>query len=212
MTTGTGEALRVALLYHQYDPSRLDGPGAHVRDLALCLRDAGHEPWIISSHRSRKQRSIENGIPMVCVRQLPEALLRARGFTGPLTPVIPAFWSLTRGRFDLSHAFSAPDMLPALLARRLWSRPAVFTCSEILDRSRLADTRLRLAMLAKATEDADALIASSQQARDSIWHWLALNAPVVAARDCAEHERIYRLTLARSQVSERATPQETRES
>jgi Glycosyltransferase Family 4 len=165
-------ALRVALVAH--------GGGAPARDLEATLRAAGHEAALIAP------------APVGAV----EAALRFRGFTGPLTHVPRAFVALAQGGFDVAHAFSAPDALAAHLFRRRAGRPAVFTCAEVLDRSSVADRRLRLRLLAAAVEDSDAVLAASEAAQEALWRWMAVEAPVVAASDAAGHERVYRALLA----------------
>jgi hypothetical protein len=126
-----------------------------------------------------------------------ERLLARRGFTPGLTRVPAAVAALVRGDFDVVHAFTAPDATAALLARRRSGRPVVFTCTEVLDRDRVADRRLRLATLQRAVEECDALLAADDAVRAGLERWFALSPPVLAPRDAAAHERLYRDLLAR---------------
>jgi hypothetical protein len=167
--------MRIALLHD-------DSTGArHACELADALRDAGHDPHVLSAHPAGPA----------------EALLRRRGFAGSLTPVPSGVVALLRGGFDVAQAFSPADALTALTWRRLVGRPAVFTCTEPLDRERLADRRLRLWLLQRAVRDTDALIAATAEARAALARWLALDAPVIESRDAAGYERLYRELLAR---------------
>jgi hypothetical protein len=118
--------------------------------------------------------------------------LRARGFTGPLTHIPWTVGALCRGGYDIAHALSVPDAQAALLWRRLSGRPVVFECAEVIDRDRLADSRLRLALLSAAVEKTDAVVAPTTEARDALRRWLAVDAPVIEPRDAAEHTRLYR--------------------
>ena len=164
--------MRVALLHGGGD----EAAAAQARRLGDALRAAGHEPVAVRAPALR---------PL-------DAALRARGFTGPLTPVAPALASLVAGRFDAAHAFSVPDALAALMWRRARGGRVVFTCVETLDRSSVADRRLRLALLRRALAEPDAILAGSEPARAALWTWMAVEVPVLAADDAAGHVRLYR--------------------
>jgi len=164
----TARPLRVALLDHGHDHL--------VAELAGALRDAGHRPSVLS----------------VPPWRVPEALLRKRGFTGPLTPLPVTLAALSRGGYDVAHAFSAPDAAAALAWRRLVRRPVVFTCPEVLGREHVADRRLRLELLSRAVGDSDAVTAPSSASRDALWRWLAVDATLLEPSDAAGHERLYR--------------------
>ena len=163
--------LRVALLDHR--------GGEHARELAAALHDVGLETRLIAPP------------PVAPV----EALLRKRGFTDPLSVVPRTFADLRRGAYDLAHAFTALDAVAALGWRRLSSRPLVFTCTETLDRASVADARLRLWSLERATEESDALLAASEPVQAAIARWLALDVPAVDPRDATSHDRLYRQLL-----------------
>jgi hypothetical protein len=167
--------MRIALLHHG------SAGGRHARELAEALRSAGHDPHVLSARPAGPA----------------EALLRRRGFAGSLTAVPSGVVALFRGRFDVAHAFSASDALTALTWRRLVGRPAVFTCTEPLDRDRLADRRLTLWLLQRAVDDTDALVAATEESRAALARWLALDVPVIESRDAAGYERLYRELLVR---------------
>jgi hypothetical protein len=136
----------------------------------------------------------ERGHPATAVRAraLPgEGWLRRRGFTGPLTPVPLQTVALLRGDYGLVHAFSATDALAARLWRRASGGPVVVTVLEVLDRGRLADTRLRLPLLQAAVEQSDVVLAASGEVRDALRRWLAVDARVVDPVDAAAHARVY---------------------
>jgi hypothetical protein len=155
--------------------------GRDARELGEALRDAGHDARVPNARPAGPA----------------EALLRARGFAGSLTPVPAGVVALLRGGFDLAQAFSTADALTALTWRRLVGRPVVFTCTEPLQRERLADRRLRLWLLERAVRDTDALIAATEESRAALARWLALDAPVIESRDAAGYEHLYRELLAR---------------
>lgn len=170
-------ALRIALLDHT--------EGTYSRELELALRAAGHAPRLLG----------QRAVPPV------EALLRRRGFTPAVSHVPRTVLELLRGDFDLAHAFSAPDAAAALAWRRVSGRPAVYTCTETLDRETLADGRLRLWALAQAIEDADAVAAASDEVRTAVERWFACSPTVIAAGDAAAYEGLYRARPQKTGVS-----------
>jgi hypothetical protein len=149
---------------------------AAADELGRALRAAGHEALLLDR---------DGGAA--------EALLRRRGFTDALTALPLGAAALARGGFDVAHAFSPPDAAAALLRRRA---PVVFTCVETLGRDRLADRRLRLALLRRAVEESDALVAPGEPAAAALARWLAVDARVLAPDDAEGHLHLYRDLLA----------------
>jgi Glycosyltransferase Family 4 len=149
--------------------------GTEAETLHAALRGAGRESALVRP-------------PAVAVV---EALLRHRGFTGPLTPVPAAVRALAAGTFDVVHGFSAPDMLAARAWRRRTGGPVVFTCVERLDRGTVADRRLRLRLLRAALDDSDAVVASTPAVAAALWRWTAIEAAVVAPGDAEGYARVY---------------------
>ena len=174
MTREDRAPLRVALLHHAPAP-------ACVGDLERALRAAGHAPQVVAA------RTVAPA----------ELLLRARGFTRPLSHLPAAGVALARGRFDLAHAFSVPDAAAALAWGGRAGRPVVFTSVEALDRDRVADGRLRLRLLESVLREADAVTAATEPARAALARWLLVDAPLMHARDAAAHEALYRDLLSR---------------
>jgi hypothetical protein len=170
-------ALRIALLDHS--------EGAYSRELEGALRAAGHAPRLIGPRSAG---------PI-------ETLLGRRGFTPALSHTPRATFELLHGEFDLAHAFTAPDAAAALAWRRVRGRPAVFTCTEMLDRGTVADRRLRLWSLTRAIEDADAVAAATDGIGQSFDRWFACSPVVVPGGDAGAYERLYRAQLQKTGVS-----------
>jgi len=187
--------LRIALLHHDLASPPRGGAERMVLDVAAGLRERGHEPVVLSSHQAPSQRALEDGVAVLRVPRLPEGPLHRRGFTGPLTHLPLTRRALNRGDFDLAHAFSAPAAAAALCWKRATGRPVVFTCAEPIDRSRLADRRLRLRLLSAAIEDSEAVIAADADISEALWRWMATEAPVIEPGDGLGHERLYRRLL-----------------
>ena len=161
---------RVALLDHS--------DGYYAAELADSLGVAGIETTTIGPNAAARAA---------------ERLLARRGFAEGLAHVPPVTTRLLGGHFEVAHALSASDALAALAWRRVTGRPVVFTCTEILDRDCLAHGRLRLHMLERATQDADAVLAASDAVAASMWRWLAIEAAVL---DAAGYARTYGELLA----------------
>jgi Glycosyltransferase Family 4 len=160
--------VNVALLHH--------GRGAPaVHELAASLRELGHDVTVLT----RGPTALD-------------APLGRRGFTTPLTHLPLMLAALTRGSYDVAHAFSPQDAFAAHLWRRRSGRPVVLSLIEPIERERLADGRLRLRFLGIALEQSDAVIVHDDEGRAAAWRWLALEPPVIAPSDGEAHERLYR--------------------
>jgi hypothetical protein len=123
-----------------------------------------------------------------------DALLRLRGFTQPLAHVPITVAALLAGRYEVAHAFTPSDAVAALMWRRRTGGPVVFTCTEVLSRANVADGRLRLPFLQRATEEPDAVLAATPEVAASMRRWLAIDAPVL---DGPGLERLYGELTAR---------------
>ena len=102
------------------------------------------------------------------------------------------------GRYDIAHAFSPHDAYAALYWRRRSARPVVFSCTEPVERERLADGRLRLRFLRAALEQSDAVIVHDEHSRAAAWRWLSLEPQLIATADAAALEDLYRRLLAQT--------------
>lgn len=126
---------------------------------------------------------------------LPERLLGARGFAGPLTQLPSLGYALGKGDYDVAHAFSAVDAAVALRWGQRRGRPVVFTCTEPIGRDSVADRRLRLRLLTAAVEDSNAVLAPTDAVRESLWRWFAVHAPLLDPKNASGHDQLYRRLL-----------------
>jgi len=195
VTGADPDSLRVALLYHG-DPSATGWLGESLAwELAAALRDAGHRPTLLTSHRSPTRRSFEQGISVIRSRRLPEWALRKRGIAGPLTHLPLTARALMTGHYEIAHAFTPPDALAALAWRSVRKGPVVFTWAGPVSREVLADLRLRLRLVRLATERTDAVVAPTEESRVALRRWLAIDTPTIDAGDAGGHDRLYRTLL-----------------
>jgi hypothetical protein len=191
VTLQSAERLRVALLAHT-----IEDPAPTWLAAAAALQDIGHDAVVLSSHRHPTRETTEHGVRVVRIARLPEAPLRWRGFTGPLTHAPLTLRALARGGYDAVHAFSPEDAAIALLSRRRTGTPVVFTAADPLDRDRLADRRLRLRLVQAAVEESDAVTAPTDALAALVERWLAVDAAVLDPRDGAAQVDLYRRLLA----------------
>ncbi|HEX6457332.1 MAG TPA: glycosyltransferase family 4 protein [Thermoleophilaceae bacterium] len=165
-------ALRVALLDHEASPAG---------DIAAALRERGHQAVVLGGRGTAL-----------------DDLLARRGFTTPLTHLPVAVRELARGDHDVAHAFSPQDAYAALRWRRESGRPVVLSCTEPIERERLANGRLKLRFLRASLEHADAVIVHDEKARAAAWRWLSIEPELIPLADTAELERVYRRLIAQT--------------
>jgi hypothetical protein len=175
------DRLRVAVLDCAHAPARPSDV------LVRALRGAGHEAQILTPATSE----VVANVPVVRLRRVPDGLLRARKIGDDLAHLPSAWFALSRGGFDVAHAFTASDALAAIAWSRRVRRPAIFTCAEAVRRETVAARRLRLATLARAAGQSAAVLAVDEDVRESLWRWLAVEARVVDPGDPETHGSIY---------------------
>lgn len=156
--------------------------------LAEALRSAGQLPVLMVRDPTGAYADTES----IRLRSLPDKPLRSRRIGDGLAHLPHAFVALARGKFDLAHAFSPADALPAVAWARRSRRPAVLTFVAPLERETIANRRLRLATLKRAVYGADVVLATSHDVQKSLRRMLALDAPVLASSDAAGHLSLYR--------------------
>jgi hypothetical protein len=128
---------------------------------------------------------------------LPDMALRLRKI-GDQPGRLPATWlALTRGRYDVAHAFTPQDAAAALLWARLSGRPVVFSVCQPLRRAALSDRRMRLAMLRVALERSAAVLAPDAEVAESIVRWMAVEPRVIRPDSCEDHLALYRQVRGR---------------
>jgi hypothetical protein len=178
-------------LHHTYGQPASGGVEETVREVAVGLRDLGHRLTILASHLAPSRTSVEDEIDVLRVARLPEAPLRRRGFTGPITHLPLTVRALTTGNFDIAHAFSPADAYASFRWRARTYRPVVFTCTEVLHRSSVADSRLRLQLLSGAVEQADAVTVETDVAHAALSRWMAIQALLVGEPRSDVYAKVY---------------------
>ena len=171
--------LRVAFLNPCFWPEVQRGAERVLRELAVDLIAAGHEPRLITSPPGPPRRSVEDGMPIVRHWRPPDRFLLRRGVQQYVTHLPFSALSLERGDDDLAVAFYPTD---AVVARR-WGarhgRPSVFWHGGVAQRDQLANRRYRLRVLEEAIGGCDAVVVSSRAAAAAIGRWFGVEARVV---------------------------------
>ncbi len=173
-------SLRVALLNPVFWPEVRRGSERFARDLADGLLERGHRPRLITSHRGRPRRDVEDGLVVVRHWRAPDGPLRRRLIQPHLTHLPFAYASLRAGDDDIAHALHPADALAALRWREHTGRPVVLSWMGIPHRRELSNLRGRLAIAVRATRGADAVVALSRAAADGLQRWLGVRARVIA--------------------------------
>jgi hypothetical protein len=163
--------VRVALLHHDHGAG---GATAHVHELARALAAAGHDGEVVSAS---------------CA--LPDAPLRLRKIGERPGRLPGSYLTLRAGEHDVAHAFTPQDAVSALLWSRRTGRPAIFTQFEPLNRGKLANRRLRLALLRRALERSHAVLAPDTDTAESLRRWMAVESRVVAPGSAEGHLAVY---------------------
>jgi len=171
--------LAVALMNPFFWPEVRRGSERLMHDLAVDLLSLGDRPRVITSHPGRPGTTVEDGFPVVRNWRPPEKPLTLRSVEPHLSHVPFSYRSLARGEDDVAHAFYPTDALAALRWGRRTGRPSIFSYMGIPSRQVLARNRLRKTILEQAIAETDAVTALSRAARDGLWRWFGVEAPVV---------------------------------
>jgi len=155
--------MRLGLVHPTYWPEVRRGSERFVHDLAAYLAGRGHEVTVLTAHRGRPARSLEDGFAVVRGWR-PPARLQPFG-TEPHAAHAPlAFLAAAIRRFDLVHALHIPDGWAVSSWSRLTRMPLVLSLMGYPDRESLDAYRFRRAMLMRAAEGARAVHVLSEAA------------------------------------------------
>jgi glycosyltransferase involved in cell wall biosynthesis len=172
-------ALRIGLLNPTFWPEVRRGTERFARELADGLLALGHQPTLITSHRGRPSRAVEDGLDVIRVRRLPDGRLRRRLYEEHLTHLPWSRRALGELAPDVAHALYPTDGVTAARWSAATGRPAVLSYMGIPHHQALANRRRRLEITLEATRGASAVVALSQAAADGFRRWLAVDARVI---------------------------------
>jgi hypothetical protein len=154
--------------------------------LARALAAAGHTGAILSA----APVPAVDGFAPIRLRRLPDAPLRLRKIGDDLAVLPAALRALASGRFDAAHAFAPELACAAAVWSRRSGRPAVFTPADPPRRETVAARRLRLATWRRALAGC-AVAAPTEEVRDALRRWFAIDAPLVAPADADGNLALY---------------------
>lgn len=174
-----GGPLSVALLNPFFWPEVRRGSERLVHDLAVDLLSLGVTPRLITSHRGRPSRSVEDGFPVVRNWRPPEKPLTLRRIEPLLSHVPLSYVSLRAGREDVAHAFYPTDTLAAIRWARGEDRVAVFSYMGLPTRPVLTSNRLRKSILERVMLESDAVTALTRAAGAAMWRWFGVEPRVI---------------------------------
>lgn len=171
-------ALSIALLNPFFWPEVRRGSERVVHDLAVDLVELGCRPTLITSHRGRPRRSVEDGFRIRRHWRPPEPWT-VRNIEPQLSHVPFSYMSLVRGDYDIAHAVYLTDALAALRWARRTGRPAVFSYMGNPSRPMLSRWRLRKPILERVIGESDAVVTLSKASRDAMWRWFGVDSRVI---------------------------------
>jgi glycosyltransferase involved in cell wall biosynthesis len=170
----------VALLSPVFWPEVRRGSERFARDLADTLLARGHQPVLITSHRSaRRSVGVEDGLTVIRNPRPPDRRLERRMFEHHLTHVPFSYLSLCGGDYDIAHALYPTDALAANRWRSRTGRPSVLSYMGIAHRRGLANRRWRPEITLRAMRGADAVVVLSRAAADACERWLGVAPRVI---------------------------------
>jgi glycosyltransferase involved in cell wall biosynthesis len=172
--------VKVALLNPCYWPEVRRGSERFARELADGLIGRGHSPRLITSHRGRPSRTVEDGLEVVRVWRPPDGRLRRRVYEDHLTHVPFSYAALRSGSDDVAHALYPTDGLAAVRWGERTGRPVVFSHMGIPHRQGLASRRRRVEILQRVIAGSDAVVALSRFSAAAFERWLGVTPRVIA--------------------------------
>ena len=174
-----GEPIQAALLSPCFWPEVRRGAERFVRDLADGLIARGQRPSLITSHRGRPSRTVEDGLPIIRNWRPPDERLERRHFEHYLTHLPFSYVSLMRGSYDIAQALYVTDALVAARWGRRHGRPSILSYMGIPTHGGLTYRRRQLAITLRAVRECDVTVALSQAAADEFRRWLGVEARVI---------------------------------
>lgn len=150
-----------------------------VHELSSGLSKRGHEALIVTSHRGRLSRGVEEGVPVVRVPRPPNKRAQRRRIEDHLGHVPLSYAVLRARRHDVAHAWYPTDALAAGRWRRATGRPAIHSYMGIPDFKWLRHDRWRLGITLRALAECDLTVALSRYSATAFRYWLGYEAPVI---------------------------------
>lgn len=161
-----------------YWPEVTRGSERLVHDLGTSLAARGHEVTVLTTHRGRPSRSVEDGL-LVRRRWRPPEAGPLNWYEHHIATIPGAVAALRRDSFDLAHACFLSDAWAAARAERLGGPPFVYSIHGIATRSFIVARRRRLEMLERVLSRARWTSALSRAAAEPLRRYLGTDARVL---------------------------------
>ena len=152
-------AIRIGFVSHVFWPERRRGGERLIRDLSDGLIARGHELHLVTSHRGRPTRSIEDGLDVHRQWRPPERPFNRLGFPPGTSHALVARGALRGMDLDVAQGWTAP----AAVAAARSGKPSVYLFQGVLHEDDLARPRVR-SMVLRAARECDVVTAYSDAA------------------------------------------------
>jgi phosphatidyl-myo-inositol alpha-mannosyltransferase len=179
--------VRIALLHPTYWPEVRRGAERIVNGLARWLAAEGHEVTVLTTHRSARARTTEDGVHVIRSWRPPDRLMARRAYEDFLGTIPAQAWDVSRGEYDVAHAFHSVSAWAALQAAGRGGPPVVFTSTGITTRGYLVARRYRMDMNLTAAAGAASCSVFSEAAAVPFARYLLRTPDVIPPGvDCAD--------------------------
>ena len=166
--------LRIALAHPTYWPEVRRGAERLVHELARALE--GHDVTVVTSHRARTTRTVDDGVRVVRLWRPPDGRMQRRLYE-PFVPLIAlTHRELRAGGYEIIEAMQPGCAVAAAQT----GVPTVFSHMGVPHRRAIVNRRLRLELTQRAVREAAAVTVLSEHARDGAYRWLGVEARVIA--------------------------------
>jgi glycosyltransferase involved in cell wall biosynthesis len=163
--------MHLALINPTYWPEVRRGSERLIHDLAVVLARRGNDVTILTTHSGAGTETVEDGVRIVRSRRLPR--LPRSGDLEYFVETAPSVVAgLTRGYYDLAHAFFPVSAWAAINAKRLGGPPVAFSLHGVPVRQYLVARRRRMSILSAAVHGAEGVSVLSEAAAEPYRRYL----------------------------------------
>jgi glycosyltransferase involved in cell wall biosynthesis len=176
----SAEGVRIAMLAPCFWPEVRRGGERFVRDLASGLIARGHQPRLITAHRGRPTRSVDEGLPIARHWRPADSTLVRLGVQRYMTHLPFSYLSLVCGDDQIAHAMYGTDALVAARWTGRTGRPSIFFYQGVPNPAEFAGRRLGARVVERAVKGCTTVTIGSRTAAEACRRWLGVEPRVIS--------------------------------